>query len=50
MIIKVERRMTVKEFMEDVLKKYGSLNKLEQYVRSHPEDADAMLDLDDYKY
>ena len=48
--IKAVKKRTGKEFLEEIRKKYGSIDKLRRYVRQNPSDFEAEFDLLDAEY
>lgn len=50
MMIQAEQRITVAEFLADMVRRYGGLRRFRTYVRTHPRDMTARLDLEDFEY
>jgi len=50
MMIRVEQRLTVAEFLAAMKEKYRSLPRFRAYVRAHPREVAAKLDLEDFEF
>ena len=50
MMIRVVRRLTVTEFLAAMKQRYRDLGGFRSYVRRHPRDAAARLDLEDFEF
>lgn len=50
MIIRVQQVTTVAEFLETMRQHYGDVEGLRAYVKSHPRDVPAKLDLEDFEF
>lgn len=48
--ISLVRRLTGREFLEEIEEEYGGVNELEKYVEKNPDDPEAELDLLDAEY
>ena len=50
MMIRVEQHLTVEEFLAAMRRRYRDLRGFRTYVRTHPRDAGARLDLEDFEF
>jgi hypothetical protein len=50
MMIHVEQRLTVEAFLAAMKRRYGDLPRFRAYVRTHPRDVAAKLDLEDFEF
>ena len=50
MMIRIQQVTTVSDFLETVRERYGGTEEFRAYVRSHPRDATAKLDLEDFEF
>ena len=50
MRIKFVRKVKAEELVREFEKKYGSLERLERYLREHPDDYVALMDYEDWKH
>ncbi len=50
MRIKFVRKVRAEELVREFERKYGSLERLERYLRDHPDDYVALMDYEDWKH
>jgi len=50
MRIKFVRKVKAEELVREFERKYGSIERLERYLREHPDDYVALMDYEDWKY
>ncbi len=50
MMIRVEQRLTVSEFLDEMHRRFGGIEELRRYVRRHPRDATSRQDLEDFEF
>ena len=50
MMIRIQQVTTVADFLETVKQRYGGAKEFRAYVRSHPRDVTAKLDLEDFEF
>ena len=50
MILRIERRVSVGEFLADMERRHGNLRGFRAYVGAHPRDVNAKLDLEDFEF
>ncbi|WP_290900111.1 hypothetical protein [Ferroglobus sp.] len=50
MQIKFVRKVRAKDLIKEFEKKYGSLERLERYLKRHPDDYVALMNYEDWKH
>jgi len=50
MIIRIQQVLTVSGFLDSMKLRFGDIKELRAYVKSHPRDATAKLDLEDFEF